>query len=72
MCRNGLPPIYGLRETQCAVSTLSETFRTILIVFAETEKSLVISKCHIVSQRTNNREYPRCHLSRAMLSLAHI
>ena len=44
----------------CGVSTLFKTFRTIFIgiVFAETEKSLVISKCHIISQRTTAESTP--------------
>ena len=62
----------SIRCTRCDVSTLSETFRTILIVFAETDKSLVISKCHVISQTTNNREEPGCHLSEAVPSPAHM
>ena len=44
----------------CGVTTLFKTFRIIFIgiVFAETEKSLVISKCHIISQRTTAESTP--------------
>lgn len=41
-------------------------------VFAKTEKSLVVGKCHMVSPRTNSRDYPSCQVFRAFSSPAHV
>ena len=59
---------HNVLSAPCPTKTFTIIF--ICLVVAETKESLVISKCHIISQRTNNREHPSCHLSRVMPSMA--
>ena len=61
---------HNVLSAPCPTKTFTIIF--ICLVVAETKESLVISKCHIISQRTNNREHPNCHLSRAVTSLEHM